>query len=289
MLIDRCNFVSNEQPLSVSSRTTIGFNANANDVKVRDNRAALFKHFCVLAGSGNLVTGNHWFHGDQTTDGVRLGGLIFTLPNSKSVVTGNYIDNNFIELTNEHEAEPEFASQFSFGGLTITGNVFTANDVARWFNFIVIKPYGPDHFIHGLSVVSNVFRALNGSIDRIESVDSSFSDLDFSRVRGVTFAHNTYHGIDEPCYNPAPIVKTQSTPSQTWQFDAAPLLPFGGQARFVDSIVMDGPLEDSSDDPVFEMPYVTDNLGTNKSETRFTFGTAVKGTLRYQVRMDNPL
>ena len=289
MKIDRCNFVSNEQPLSVSARKTIGFNANANDVKIRDNRVALFKHFCVLAGSGNLVSGNHWFHGDQTTDGVRLGGMIFTLTNSKSIITGNYIDNNFIELTNEHEAEPEFGSQFSFGGLTITGNIFTANDVAPWFNFIRIKPYGPGHFIHGLSVVSNVFRTLNGAIDRIEAVDTTFADLEYDRVRGVTFAHNTFHGVNDPCYNPAPLDMTQSSPSQNWQFDAAPLLPFGGQARFVDSFVFDGAVQNASNTAVFETPYVTDNLGSNKSETRFTFGTAVKGRIRYQVRMDNPL
>ncbi len=289
MMIDRCNFTSNEQPLDVSSRTTIAFNANANDVKIRDNRVALFKHFCVLAGSGNLVSGNHWFHGDQTADGVRLGGMIFTLPNSKSIITGNYIDNNSIELTNEHESEPEFGSQYSFGGLTITGNIFTANDVARWFNFIVVKPYGPNHYIHGLSVVSNVFRTLNGAIDRVEAVDSSFDDLDFSRARGVTFADNTFHGVNEPCYNPALMTGTQATPSTTWQFDAAPLLPFGGQARFVDSIVASGPLQNASNAAVFELPYVTDNLGTRKSESRFTFGTPVKGAVRYQVRMDNPL
>jgi hypothetical protein len=289
MMIDRCNFTSSEQPLSVSSRTTIAFNANANDVKIRDNRIALFKHFCVLAGAGTLVSGNHWFHGDQATDGVRLGGMIFTLPNSKSIITGNYIDNNFIELTNEHEAEPEFGSQFSFGGMTITGNIFTANDVARWFNFIVIKPYGPNHFIHGLSVVSNVFRTLNGAIERIESVDTSFAGLDFGRARGVTFAHNTFHGVDEPCYNPAPMNVTQSSPSKTWQFDAGSVLPFGGQARFVDTFVADGPIQTASNTAVFEMPYVTDNLGANKSESRFTFGTAVKGRLLYQVRMDNPL
>lgn len=289
MMIDRCNFTSNEQPLAVSSRKTIAFNANANDVKIRDNRVALFKHFCVLAGSGNLVSGNHWFHGDQTTDGVRLGGMIFTLPNSKSIITGNYIDNNFIELTNEHEAEPEFGSQFSFGGITITGNIFTANDVARWFNFIVIKPYGPNHFIHGLSVVSNVFRTLNGAIDRVEAVDTSFNDLDFGRARGVSFRDNTFHGVDEPCYNPAPMDVTQATASTNWQFNAAPLLPFGGQARFVDAIVADGPLQTASNNAVFETPYVTDNLGSAKTESRFTFGTAVKGRIRYQVRMDNPL
>lgn len=289
MLIDRCNFTSNEQGQTVSARTTLCFNANANDVKVRDNRVALFKHFCVLAGSGNLISGNHWFHGDTTSDGIRLGGMIMTLANSKSVITGNYIDNNFIELTNEHEAEPEFDDQFSFGGLTITGNIFTANDVAPWFNFIVVKPFGPGHFIHGLSVVSNVFRAINGNIDRIESVDTSFADLDYGRMRAVTFAANTFHSIDQPCYNPAPQEITQVTAAADWQRDNAPVLPFGGRARFVDAVVLDGPIRTASNAQVFDMPFVSDNQGTNQTETRFTFSTPVTGTLRYQVRMDNPL
>ena len=289
MLIDRNNFQSNEQGLTVSARTTLVLNANANDVKVRDNRIALFKHFCVLAGSGNLVSGNHWFHGDTTTDGVRLGGMILTLPNSKSVITGNYIDNNFIELTNEHEATPDFANQFSFGGLTITGNIFTANDVAPWFTFLVVKPYGTGHFVHGLSVISNVFRSLNGDIQRIEKVDTAFADLDFGRMRAITFAGNTFHSVDEPCYNPAPQEISQATPAVEWQQDNATLLPFGGRARFVDSVVLDGPLRTATNAEIFQMPYVSDNLGAAQTETRFTFGTPVSGKLRYQVRMDNPL
>lgn len=289
MLIDRNNFQSNEQGQTVASRSTLVFNANANDVKVRDNRVAQFKHFCVLAGSGNLVSGNHWFHGDTTTDGIRLGGMILTLPNSKSVITGNYIDNNYIELTNEHEAEPDFANQFSFGGLTITGNIFTANDVAPWFSFVVIKPFGSGHFIHGLSVISNVFRALNGAIDRVEKIDTAFAGLDLGRMRGITFAGNTFHGVDEPCYNPAPQELTQVTPATDWQQDNAVLLPFGGRARFVDAIVLDGPLRNSSNAEVFQMPYVSDNQGANQTESRFSFGTAVSGKLRYQVRMDNPM
>ena len=289
MLIDRCNFTSNEQGQAVAARTTLCFNANANDVKVRDNRVAMFKHFCVLAGSGNLVLGNHWFLGDTTPDGIRPGGMIFTNTNSKSVITGNYIDNNFIELTNEHEADPDFGSQFAFGGLTITGNIFTANDVAPWFNFIVIKPFGAGHFIQGLSVISNVFRTLNGSIDRIESVDTAFADLDYGRMRNVTFAANTFNGVNQPCYNPAPQEITQATAAATWQRDNAQVLPFGGRARFVDSVVLDGPLRNAGNTAVFQMPHVTDNQGSAQTETHFTFGTAVKGKLRYQVRMDNPL
>lgn len=104
-------------------------------MKIGDSRIVHFKHFCILGGSGSTITGNHWFHGDDTPDGVRKRGVVFTSPNVKSLITGNYIDNNFIEWTNEHDESPDFFNQFSFGGLTITGNIFTANDVAPWFRF----------------------------------------------------------------------------------------------------------------------------------------------------------
>ncbi|MEL6702409.1 MAG: right-handed parallel beta-helix repeat-containing protein, partial [Pseudomonadota bacterium] len=78
MMIDRCNWTSNEIDIPVQDRTTIGFNMNANDVKIRDNRIVRFKHFCILGGSGAVITGNHWFHGDTTTDGIRKAGIIFT-------------------------------------------------------------------------------------------------------------------------------------------------------------------------------------------------------------------
>ena len=45
------------------------------------------------------------------TDGARLAGLVLTKPNVKSVITGNYIDNTFIEWTNEHDAEPDFSQR----------------------------------------------------------------------------------------------------------------------------------------------------------------------------------
>ena len=243
MKIDRCNFVSNEQSLSVPDRTTIAFNANANDVKIRDNRVALFKHFCVIGGTGNLISGNHWFHGDSEPNGVRKGGIILTSPNCMSVITGNYIDNNFVEWTNEHSESPEFGVQLSFGGLTLTGNIFTAIDVADWFNFIVVKPYGEGHFIHGLSVVSNVFRIINGSIDRVEHVDTTFADLDYSRMRMVNFSGNTFHAVNEQVFNPAFLTHTQSAASNTWIADTEPYLPFKGRARFVDAVTADGAIK----------------------------------------------
>jgi hypothetical protein len=74
MMVDRCQFLSNEQAETVETRTSIALNTNANDVKLRDNRVVMFRHFAVLAGTGSIISGNHWFQGDETTQGVRRGG-----------------------------------------------------------------------------------------------------------------------------------------------------------------------------------------------------------------------
>jgi hypothetical protein len=38
-------------------------------VKIRDNRAVKFLHFGVMGGPGNIVSGNHFFQGDDETAG----------------------------------------------------------------------------------------------------------------------------------------------------------------------------------------------------------------------------
>lgn len=289
MMIDRCQFISNEMDVDVADRTTIGFNANANDVKIRDCRTVRFKHFCVLVGTGNLISGNHWFHGDTVANGPRMGGVIFTTPNVKSIITGNYIDNNFIEWTNEHSESPALGNQYSFGGLTITGNIFTANDVAPWFNWIVIKPYGPNHYIHGFSVISNTFRTLNGSINRVESVDTTFADLNYGRMRNVAFWGNTFNGVNYEAVNPANIEHTQNSVSKSWVVDAAPYMPFGGRARVVEAVSPAGKITTSGGAAVFENPWIDTEYGSNYDQFRVMWGTDVKGTIRARVRMDNPL
>ena len=288
MLIDRCQFLSNEQPDADNTRTTIGLNANANDVKIRDNRAMMFKHFAVLGGSGSVITGNHWFQGDTVPNGTRQGGMVFTTPNTKTFITGNYIDNNFIEMTNEHSASPDLGAQFSFGGITITGNIFTANDVASWFNFIVIKPYGTGHFIHGLTVTDNVFRTLNGNINRIERVDTTFADLDFNRMRNVTFTGNVFHGVTTECRNPLPVLHTQSTLNNIWVADTETKLPFSGRARVIESVVAADRISNAANATVTEFPWTDGNFGSAQRQFRVIFNSAVRGAVRCMVRMDNP-
>ncbi len=286
MMLDRCNLISDEQDIPVADRVSVAFNANANDVKIRNNRTSKFKHFCVLAGSGNLIAGNHWFHGDDEVNGLRLGGIILTLPNPKSIFTGNYCDNNFIEWTNEHDSTPALGTQFSFGGLTITGNMFTTNDVADWFNFIVIKPYGPGHFINGFSVVGNVFRSLNGRIDRVENVDTTFADLDYARTRSFEFSGNTFHNVNEPVSNPASLSHQQSTEAATWVMQTDTALPFDGRALTVESVMPMGAITDTGDNRVHDLPWSEGAQGSDFRDVHLNWSTAVKGQVRYQVRMD---
>ncbi|TAG26700.1 MAG: right-handed parallel beta-helix repeat-containing protein, partial [Rhodobacterales bacterium] len=108
MFVDMCQFLSNEQSIPAVARTTIAMNVQANDVKLRNNRIVRFAHFAVVNGTGHLIHANHFFQGDTEVAGVRRAGLIFTQTNVSTVVTGNYIDNCFIEWGNEHDPTPEF-------------------------------------------------------------------------------------------------------------------------------------------------------------------------------------
>lgn len=288
LLIDRTQFLSNEMNLPVAQRETLCFNTNANDVKIRDCRVVRFEHFCVLGGAGTIITGNHWFHGDEVNDGVRKGGLIIANVNPKTMITGNYIDNNMIEWTNEYEAEPENANQYSYGGLTITGNIFTANDVVPWFNWIVVKPYGPGHSLRGLAVTGNVFRTLNGSIDRVENVDTTYSNLDHGLSKNVTFSANVFNGINQETHNPLSMEFTQGGASTIWVIPLGNKLPFSGRARTVEAVVPIGKIKRADGSDVYVQPGVFTEMGASKTEVHLHWPVAVRGKVRLQARMDNP-
>ena len=287
MLIDRCQFLSNEQALRSQDRTTIGFNANSNDLKIRDNRAVRFRHFAVLGGNGNLLVGNHWFQGDTETAGLRLAGLVLAGTNVKSAITGNYIDNSFVELTNEYEATPNFANQFSFGGLTISGNIFTVSDVAPWFSWIVVKPYGSGHFIQGLNVSGNVFKALNGSIDRVETVDTTFATLDNARMRNIRIEGNSFNSISQVIANPVSLQHDQVTPATVWTANPGPFLPFGGWARNVEAVVAEGMISGPAGERRSDMPYVAVEQGATKQAVTLNWLATSQGRVTLRVRMDN--
>jgi hypothetical protein len=287
--IDRCQMISNEQATAATARTSVGLNVNANDAKIRDSRFQRMGTTMVLRGNGHLIVGNHWFQGDEVTDGPRVAGLVFTETNVKSVVTGNYIDNSFIEWTNEHDATPAFASEFSFGGLTVTGNIFTANDVASWFSWIVVRPYGPGHFLQGFSVTGNTFKSLNGTVDRVERLDASIAGLDFGRTRNVEFSGNTFNGIAQNTINPVTLEFNQATAAVAWTCDVSAYLPFGGWSREVTAVVAENPVTNAANAPVFAMPYVTTLDGPASNRVRLTWPEPAKGRVHVTARVDRPI
>lgn len=286
--IDDCQFISNEMGVPSQNRTTWVFNVNANDIKIRNNRVSRFGGFGVFAGSGGIFLGNHFFGGDDEAVGIRTAGLVLTLPNSKSFITGNYIDNCFIELTNEHDQAPEYASEYTFGGLTVSGNVFTAVDVVPAFRFLVITPRGTGHSIAGLVVTGNVFRTLGGNIDRVDLVDNSFASFAVANYRNVTFEGNAFNGVAQVTVSPLIIEHNQNTESATWTVSAAGYLPFDGRARNVTAIVAEGPIT-SGGAAQYVMPYALVEQGTGGQSAQLKWPSAVKGRVQITIRCDNPL
>ena len=144
------------------------------------------------------------------------------------LITSNYIDNCYIEWTNEYDPAPEFSSEFSFSALSITDNVFLSGDVAPWFNYIVVKPHGAIHFLSGVNITGNRFKSLGAKIDRAERVDTSFADLDYLRMRDVNFTANSFHGVVNRVSNPPLMKDTEGSVATTWTVDTNEKLLFKG-------------------------------------------------------------
>ena len=287
MLIDRCQFLSDENDLDVDERSSIAINANANDVKLRNNRAEKFRHFAMLAGSNSVVTGNHFFQGDGVSGGVRTAGLVMSASYCSSTVTSNYVDNCFIEWTNEHDPSPDFVSGFSFAAMSIADNIFLSGDVAPWFSYIVIKPHGTGHFLNGVNVTGNMFRSINGTIDRAERVDTTFSDLDYTRFKNVTFAGNTYHAVTYQVMNPLRLRHSEGSAASTWTVAAGGELPFGGRARGVDGIVAMDAIKTGGGAVVHDLPHVRLEQGAKGDKIKLLWSEAVKGEVALSLRIDS--
>jgi hypothetical protein len=286
ILVDNCQFLSAEEPLNVANRESIALNVNANDAKLRNNRATKFRHFALLAGGNHTVTGNHFFQGDEVANGVRTAGLVLTENYNASTVSDNYIDNCFIEWTNEYDATPNFTGGFSFSALSITDNVFLSGDVAPWFSYIVVKPYGSGQFLNGITVSGNKFRSINGSIDRAERVDTSFSDLDFSRTQMVFFEGNTYHNVTHGAASPLRLEHVQNSAAASWTVNTDRQLPFEGRARKVDAVAAIGPIRTGGGSTRYATPYIEVEQGSNRDQVRLRWQEALRGEVQVIVRVD---
>ncbi|TRW97762.1 right-handed parallel beta-helix repeat-containing protein [Paracoccus sp. M683] len=289
LLVDQCDFRSSETALLAHERKSIAINVNANDAKIRHNRFVRFAHFMVTYGGGHIITGNHWFQGDASEDGLRTAGLVLTQVNPMITISGNYVDNASIEWTNEHSVDPAFVGGgHSFGGLTISNNTFLCDKTVAWFSWLVIKPFGSGQFVHGMNVSGNVFKSLYTKVDRIERVDTTHADLDYTRMRNIRFSGNSLIGVKTYVENPVTVTHTQNTASRSWTLPAIEGLPFLGWAKVVQSVVLTAALTQDSGAQVYEMPWLQTSLGATKRQVRLNWGTAVKGRVSLQLRMDNP-
>ncbi|WP_050929580.1 glycosyl hydrolase family 28-related protein [Aestuariivita boseongensis] len=286
MLIDRCQFLSAEDALDVPDRVSIAMNAVSNDLKIRNNRATKFKHFLVLGGSNNLIIGNHFFQGDTVANGIRSPGIIIAGSYCSTILTGNYVDNAFIEWTNEYDPTPDFTGGFSFSALTVADNIFLVSGVAPWFSFIVVKPHGAGHFLNGVSITGNKFRAVQATIDRAERVDTSFSDLDRSRFKDVNFNGNSYNQVTAQVANPAWVTHSEATAVSVWTVDPSAELPFQGWAKRVDSVVVTGNLRNDNNVIEWDYPNVFPESGSGSDQVELRWRRAFRGDVSMGVRID---
>lgn len=287
--LEQCQFISNEQGIAADQRVSVGFNVNANDSKIRDNRFQRMGLSAILNGTGHNVNGNHFFQGDDFANAPRVAGLVFTREAVVSTVTGNYIDNCAIEWTNEHDARPDFSGEYGFGGLTVTGNIFYCSNAISSFRFLRVKPFGSGHFLSGFQVNQNTFYCATGAIERVEEWDDSHAGADYWRFRNITFERNNFNGITRRTISPVCLEFDQSSNATTWTLDPSDYLPFGGNARVVSSVVAEEEIRTSTNARVEAMPYVKVNQGSQNKYVQLVWPDACRGTVHVTIRCDKPL
>ena len=287
--VEQCEFFASDGNLDIPDRRSVALNVNNNDAKIRNNRCINFRHFAVLAGGGNLIIGNHFWQSDPQAAGEKTAGLVMTRPAPKNTITGNYIDTHYIELTNEHTADPMNATGVQFGRLTLVGNIFTVSKVQSWFAYLVIQPIGQDQVIEGLNVIGNVFKNIGVQTTRVESVDTSYGTIDHTRTRELVWEGNAYDRIDIHTRSPVFYAFGSDAAEERWVTRALDELPFGGLAMGVDSIQPQGPVRTAGGDIHYGMPYAEPRQANLENRVGVRWGTAVKGTVQIRVRSDIPL
>lgn len=286
MAIDSNEFLSNEYSVLVQFRTTVAFNTNSHDIKVRNNRAVRFLHFGVLNGGGHIISGNHFWQGDSSFDGERSAGVILTQKNCKTTFVGNYADNAWLELNNEHDVkENATGTTRGFGTLSVTGNIFTASSVPAWFTYIRLAPFGDDHTIDGITVCGNAFKTIGGStVDRVEGVDTSEGTFDHGVTKALTFSGNSFDEVTNRTESPAIVRVSQGAVSASWSVGLVGKLPFGGQALSVDYVTPQGAVVNGATAPHFGAPLASVS-GTSVS---VVWSEAVSGVVHISARADLP-
>lgn len=165
--------------------------------------------------------------------------------------------------------------------------MFFASNATPFMTFILIKPYGPDHYINGLSVADNLFKETNGpELDAVDGVDASIAPLDLTRANDLLFAGNTFHGVTKRTENP--VVRRAAEPSvaQVWDIDLSDALPFGCEAVAALSALADGVIENAAAEPVHAMPHALSRAGAGGQSVQLRWPEPVRGAVYLTARCD---
>ncbi len=137
--------------------------------------------------------------------------------------------------------------------------------------------------------MNNTFRVFNATVDRVEMVDTSFANLDFTRSRNVRVEGNTYNQVAETIQNPIVISHTQNTAADTWVVEGGTYIPFGGRIRMVESVMPEGAITNAANATRYVFPNALVGQGAGGSQAHLRWGEAVRGKVTAVIRMDVPV
>ena len=86
--------------------------------------------------------------------------------------------------------------------------------------------------------------------------------------------------------NPLIVEHTQSSANRVWTLETNNELPFQSYAKRVIALAPQAQIKTSSISSYFDIPYTTDQVGSEKDQVQLTFGTSVKGKMAVTVRCD---
>ncbi|MGB0506231.1 MAG: glycosyl hydrolase family 28-related protein [Pikeienuella sp.] len=285
MWVDNCDFGSAEGHLPANARSTVAMNFNSNDVRVRHCRGSRFKHFAVFGAGNVMFHSNHFFQGGGGSTS-RTAGVIFGDGVVNSSVTGNYVDNCWIELTNEYKKN--INSNKTLGAIVIDSNVFLSVGGLSTFAFIRMRPHTTDGKLRNITITDNTFRASGGAIKRVEDALTDKGDTDLLGYSDIKMTGNVFNGVTNRSANPVRIEfqRPASSPSSIWTVPGDDKLAFDGLARGADSVLPIGPLKNGSGSEQHIQPYIVPLQGSSQQAVRVHWGAALTGKIAVVMRCD---
>ncbi|MGB7318080.1 MAG: right-handed parallel beta-helix repeat-containing protein, partial [Planktotalea sp.] len=132
-----------------------------------------------------------------------------------------------------------------------------------------------------------LFRSTQGTIDRVERINTTFASLNMSSVRDVLMNGNTFLNVVTGTENPLTLEHSQNNHAQTWYVSFAGRLPFGGNAQQVTSVIHHGKIKTPANVTQYTAPWITAQTGSNGDIVEVDWEKDVRGAIKITARMDS--